>query len=151
MHLPTVWSAKVASLNNQAIWNSNSSSIVSAAKAIADAVAAAAVKAESDRLALIAAQAEQARLAILNRNQITWKKSGKIYRVNINLAQKYAWELVTIKLGTKVNGKVVYKTTDWLALNGVGDGVITQSKAPVKGSYYRIVLGNKVVYTQLIK
>ncbi len=119
-----------------------------------EAAAAAAAKAEADRLALLesqAAKAEAARQLILNKNQITWKKFKKIYKVNVNLAQKYAWELITIKVGSKLKGKVVYRTTDWLALNGGGDGVITQSKAPVKGSYYRIVLGKKVVYTQLIK
>jgi len=132
-----------------------------AAKALADAAAAAA-KAEADRLALIEAQAaeakaaalakaEAARMALLNRNQITWKKSGKIYRVKINMAPKYAWELITIRVGVKLKGKVVYKTTDWLALDGRGDGFITQSKKPLKGNYYRIVLNKKAVYTQLIK
>ena len=131
-----------------------------AAKEAADAAAAAlaeaeaAAKAEADRLSLIAAKealAEQARLAMLYKNQITWKKVNKFYRVNYNLTSKLAWEMISIQVGNKVKGKMLYKTMDWLALNGSGDGVITQSKAPVKGSYYRIVLGKKVVYTQLIK
>ena len=131
---------------------------LAAAKAKADAEAKAAAelaaKEEAARLAAIelaAAQAEAARLAILNKNEITWKKSGSIYAIKFNLSIKYADQLVKIQVGTKVKGKIVYNTSDYLALNVNGDGTIKQKSAPKKGNYLRVLSGSKVIYTQLVK
>lgn len=145
--------AEIALLNAAA--EKAAADIAAAEKAAAEARAVAEAKAaaEAEAAALADAKAAAARLAILNLNQITWKKSGKQYAIKINLAVKYAYEIVTIQIGNKLNGKLVYKTTDWLALNGMGDGVITQSKVPVKGSYYRILLykNNQVIFTLQVK
>jgi redox-sensitive bicupin YhaK (pirin superfamily) len=84
-------------------------------------------------------------------NLITWKKSGKQYAIQIHVMSKYANELVTIQLGSKLNGRLVYKNVGKLFLTAKGDGVITQTKAPVKGTYYRVLLNSKVIYTQIVK
>ena len=116
-------------------------------KAAADAIAA---KAKADRLAELA-RVEAAKLAILNKNEITYYKSGMYYVLKFNLAVKYAHEVISIQTGTSVKGKLVYKTTDYLALNANGDGVIKQKSAPKKGSYIRVLVNKKVVYTYRFK
>jgi hypothetical protein len=130
------------------------------ASAIDDAITAAdqseanrfATKAKSWQMPLITGPViEVPTPKVAETNLITWKKSGTRYAIQIHVMSKYANELVTIQLGSKLNGRLVYKNVGKLFLTAKGDGVITQAKAPVKGTYYRVLLNSKVIYTQIVK
>ena len=52
-----------------------------------------------------------------------------------------------LRLGTKVNGKVLYRTLAMIVLNKNGDGIFKTTSTIKKGNFLRVLVDNKNVKT----
>jgi hypothetical protein len=114
-----------------------------AAKVKADAAAARALINAKEKAAARAAALEKAKFA----NSVTLFLNETPKRIKINFSITYAKKIARLQLGSRVNGKVVYKNIAAQFLNVDGDCTFTTDKDVEAASYLRVLVGTKVVKT----
>ena len=126
------------------------------AAAAAKAKAAAAAKAKADAEAKAKADAEEAaRLAAIEKakfaNTVTYSLASKTKVIKANLSITLARKAATLEIGTKVKGKVTYKSAGIVTLNVNGDGTFRTTQSIKAGNFIRVLVGKKAIITVAIK
>ena len=99
------------------------------------------------------AEAQTSTLVIVQaiKAKVTLKKYKSSFLIYINLPNNFFYDAATVQIGSKKNGQIVYGAAEVVVLNSYGNGVYISNTAPLKGSYYRVMLGKEVVKAQRIR
>lgn len=111
----------------------------------AKAAAQAQALAEAEKNAVAAAAAASA-AAIAEKSTVTAKRvTSTLWNIAVDLADKYAGKQVTIQLGTKVSGKLRYRTIATPKVGAKAAATFKYKGKAAKGNTIRVLVGKTVI------